>query len=81
MNVYVYICINDSELKIYRKLLFRKWKIRLLDVESLNVISMTTGTNRILLGEKNPPKQIPKLNLVLLSPDFGETGFYMFRFT
>lgn len=52
----------------------------LLNVESLNVISVTTGTNCILLGEKNP-KQIAKLNLVLLSPDLGKTGFYMFRIT
>jgi len=77
MYIYMYIYINDSKLKIYRKSLFRKWKTMLPNVESLNVISATTGTNCILLGDKTS-KQIPKLNLMLLSPDMGKTGFYMF---
>lgn len=39
MYVCMYICINNSEIKIYKKLLFRKLKITLPNVESFNVIS------------------------------------------
>lgn len=54
ISIYImYICyierhiyrINDSEFKIYRKSLLRKWKITLLNVEPLNIISVNTDTS------------------------------------
>lgn len=70
--VYISVCVYTWSMYINRKLLFRKWKILLLNVESWNEVSVTTGRNCILFGGKKTPRQIPELNLVFLSPDWAK---------